>query len=189
MGCGARRHARCVGGADYICDSCTIEELPKFVDSATNVRENEEDEDRVGRGIEDRVIGNEAGNRRAEVEAGEDRGDEFERGEIREEEIEEDENGTGRIRNGTVGSGGIEDGEAEYEGENGREGNEGENLGRENLRRAGDREERMQEDGIRTPSFKKGIGFVGVNARSILPKMSELRKLVKDSSALVLAVC
>ena len=78
--------------------------------------------------------------------------------------------------------------------ENGRDGNENEDLGggRDDLRGVGNQEEGMRGNGINgigIPCFKKGMGFIGINARSILPKMSEIKKLAKDSSASVLAVC
>ena len=46
--------------------------------------------------------------------------------------------------------------------------------------------ERFRARGI--PVFKKGLSFVSINARSLLPKMSEMRYILEQSTASILAV-
>ena len=64
-GCGARRHVRCVGNiAAFICDQCSIRELP-FAEESNEEQNGEEPEEG-----EEAEEGNGAENRRMEIENG-----------------------------------------------------------------------------------------------------------------------
>ena len=87
--------------------------------------------------------------------------------------------------------------QGENEEENGRHGEEiereddlGENLRNEGgIHERGDGEEPENVgENVGVPEFKKGISFIGINARSLLPKMSEVRRVLERSSASIMAV-
>ena len=174
--CGTRRHVRCVGNAAFVCDSCSFQELPHFVeeDAREQDRMEENEEIDIGRGErnEDGRGGNERNeNRRGENEGGENGG------------INGNEN-RGEFARGGYEGGVIRTRENEG-GENRRGENEGGNEGNENRR--GENRRGVNHHGS-IPKFKKGVNFISLNVRSLLPKMSDVKRMLQVSSASVLAL-
>ena len=92
--CGTRRHVRCVGNVAFVCDSCSLQELPYFVEEDAREQdrmvENEEVDIGRGEGNEDRRGGNKINENRGENERVDKNGMEY-----------------GGIGNGGIGNGAI----------------------------------------------------------------------------------